>query len=53
MLHPGDVILSINGQSLESCNLREAAQLLMNAGESITLRIGKESGKSICNGFAL
>lgn len=43
MLHSGDVLLAINGQSLENSNLREAAQILMNARESITLRIGKEA----------
>lgn len=46
MLHSGDVILAINSESLENCNLKEAAQILKNAGESITLKIGKESSPS-------
>ena len=41
-LRPGDVLLAINGQSLESSNLREAAQVLMGIGESVTLKIAKE-----------
>ena len=45
MLHSGDVIMAINGQSLENCNLREAAQILMNAGEEVSLTIAKESSK--------
>ncbi len=43
MLRSGDVILAINDQSLESCNLHEAAQVLMNTGELVALRIGKEA----------
>ena len=46
MLHSGDVIIAINDSSLENSNLREAAQILLNAKESVTLRIGKETSKS-------
>jgi hypothetical protein len=52
MLHSGDVILAINGQSLENCNLREAAQMLMATGESVTLRVGKESSLPAANNSA-
>ena len=40
-LKPGDVILTINGQSLEHCNLREAAHLLRNAGDIVILTVSK------------
>ena len=40
-LKPGDVILAINGQSLEHCNLREAAHALRNAGDVVTLTVSK------------
>lgn len=43
MLQPGDVLLSINDQSLENANLRDAAQLLKNVGEVVVLQISKES----------
>ena len=42
-LKPGDVILAINAQSLEQCNLREAAHALRNAGDVVTLTISKEN----------
>ena len=41
-LKPGDVILAINGQSMQNCNLREAAHALRNAGDVVTLTISKE-----------
>ena len=43
MLQPGDVLLAINGQSLENTNLREAAQLLKNAGKIVTLLVSKDN----------
>ena len=43
MLQPGDVLLAINDQSLESANLRDAAQLLKNAGEIVALQISKDN----------
>ena len=52
-LKPGDVILAINGQSLESCNLREAAQMLRNAGDIVTLTISKESAEKPSTGREL
>ena len=45
MLNSGDAILSINGQSLDQCNLRDAAQILKSSGDSVVLKITKESGK--------
>ena len=54
-LKPGDVILTINGQSLEHCNLREAAHLLRNAGDIVTLTVSKgcEYSESLQHGPAL
>ena len=43
MLQPGDVLLAINGQSLENTNLREAAQMLKNAGKVVTLQVSKDN----------
>ena len=43
MLHPGDVLLAVNNQSLESANVQDAAQLLNNAGEIVTLQISKDN----------
>ena len=45
MLQPGDAILSINGQSLEQRNLREAAQILKDSGDSVVVRVSKDSGE--------
>lgn len=49
-LKPGDVILAINGQSLEYCNLREAAHALRNAGDVVTLTISKECSEKPATG---
>lgn len=42
MLQPGDVLLSINGQSLERANLHDAAQLLKAAGDVVVLSVCKD-----------
>ncbi len=44
MLQSGDAILSINGQSLEQCNLRDAADILKQSGDNVVLKISKDSG---------
>lgn len=49
-LTPGDVILAINGRSLEQCNLREAAHILRNAGDIVTLTISKECSEKPTTG---
>jgi C-terminal processing protease CtpA/Prc len=50
-LKPGDVILAINGQSMEDCNLREAAHALRNAGDVVTLTISKECSEKPTTGL--
>ena len=45
MLQPGDVLLAVNGESLSNATLRDAAKMLRNAGDIVTLTISKESGK--------
>nr|XP_033781824.1 glutamate receptor-interacting protein 2 isoform X4 [Geotrypetes seraphini] len=39
LLHPGDHILSIDGNSIEHCSLLEATQLLANISENVKLEI--------------
>jgi C-terminal processing protease CtpA/Prc len=41
-LKAGDVILAINGQSLENATLQDAADLLKNSGDVVILRISKD-----------
>ena len=43
MLQPGDVLLSINDQSLENANLHDAAQLLKTTGSVVTLKVSKDN----------
>lgn len=45
MLHSGDVLLAINGVGLENCTLGEAARMLKNTGDTVSLRVSKENGK--------
>ena len=49
MLQSGDVLLAVNGESLENATLRDAVGMLRNAGEIVTLTVSKESGKSFTN----
>ena len=42
-LQAGDAILSINGVSLEHCHLEDAMDLLVSAGNSVTLTVAKEA----------
>lgn len=46
MLHSGDILLAINGASLESANLSQAAEVLKNAGDRVSLKVTKESGEA-------
>ena len=46
-LHSGDVILAINDQGLENATLRDAAQMLKNAGDVIRLKVNKENGEFV------
>ena len=45
MLQSGDVLLAVNGESLENATLRDAAKMLRNAGDVVTLTVSKESGE--------
>ncbi len=45
MLHSGDILLAINGASLENANLSQAAEALKNAGDRVSLKVTKENGK--------
>ncbi|VDL88859.1 unnamed protein product [Schistocephalus solidus] len=45
-ISPGDILLAVNGVSLEACGINEAVQLLQNSDELITLRIKKPGGQS-------
>ena len=45
MLQSGDMLLAINGESLENATLRDAAKMLRNAGNVVTLTVSKESGE--------
>ncbi|XP_037539990.1 glutamate receptor-interacting protein 2-like [Nematolebias whitei] len=47
-IHIGDRVLAINGVSLKGKPLSEAIHLLQMAGESVTLKIKKQSDKSEC-----
>ena len=46
MLQCGDVLLAVNGESLETATLRDAVRMLRSAGGLVTLTVNKESGKS-------
>ena len=43
MLQPGDVLLAINEQSLDNATLRDAANLLKDAGDVVTLKVSKDN----------
>ncbi len=45
MLHSGDILLAINGVGLETANLSQAAEMLKNAGERVSLKVSKENGE--------
>ena len=45
MLQSGDVLLAVNGESLDQATLRDAAKMLRNAGDVVTLTVSKESGE--------
>ncbi|KAL7060751.1 hypothetical protein AAHC03_09652 [Spirometra sp. Aus1] len=45
-ISPGDILLAVNGVSLEACGINEAVQLLQNSDEIVTLRIKKPGGQS-------
>ena len=45
MLQSGDMLLAVNGESLENATLRDAAKMLRNAGDVVTLTVSKESGE--------
>ena len=45
ILQSGDVLLAVNGESLENATLRDAAKMLRNTGDVVTLTVSKESGK--------
>ena len=47
MLHSGDILLAINDVGLENCNLEEAAQMLKNTGDTVSLKVSKENGKGL------
>lgn len=47
MLHSGDILLAINGVSLENANLSQAAEMLKNAGDRLSLKVTKENGNHI------
>ncbi|VDL61026.1 unnamed protein product [Hymenolepis diminuta] len=40
-IHPGDILLAVNGVSLEACSITDAARLLQTSEEIVTLRIQK------------
>lgn len=45
MLNCGDILLGINGISLEHVNLNQAAEMLKSSGERVALKVSKENGK--------
>ena len=45
MLHSGDILLAIDGVSLENATLSDAVQMLRNGGDSVTLKVTKEAGE--------
>lgn len=47
-IHIGDRVLAINGVSLKGKPLSEAIHLLQMAGESVTLKIKKQSDCRLC-----
>uniref|UniRef100_A0A2I3T0R8 Glutamate receptor interacting protein 1 n=1 Tax=Pan troglodytes TaxID=9598 RepID=A0A2I3T0R8_PANTR len=48
-IHIGDRILAINSSSLKGKPLSEAIHLLQMAGETVTLKIKKQTDVSVCN----
>nr|CDS32313.1 glutamate receptor interacting protein [Hymenolepis microstoma] len=45
-ISPGDILLAVNGVSLEACSITDAARLLQTSEEIVTLRIQKPDGEA-------